>query len=63
MSRLRVHQIDDEGLADGSYALEVSGGVVSLVAAAAPFNPLVTVVGGVPGLVFDDDGQIVYMES
>lgn len=42
--------------------LTVTPGDHQLDVTATPLTPLVTVVGGVPGLVFDADGQIVYTE-
>lgn len=61
--RIPVHQLDDEGRADGDYVVNIAGDDVSLTPLPAfTFNPLVTVVGGVPGLVFDADGLIVYLE-
>lgn len=51
--------------ADG-FVLTTVGGIAAWVAPAAPLTgiPIVCIdENGAPGLVFDDDGQIVYTEG
>lgn len=62
--RLRPHQLDNEGFSDGDYKVVIENGRVTwspLVV--VPDDFLTTVVNGVPSLVWDTDGQLVYVED
>lgn len=62
--RLRVHQIDPEAVADGGYAVQVVGDVVTGLVAVATASkvPLTTVVNGVPDFVWDENDELVHTE-
>jgi hypothetical protein len=63
MSRLRLHQINPGALAEGSYTLKIVGGVVELAAWDGGLDAgVVTVVNGVPMLMFDADSTPVTTE-
>lgn len=50
-------------VAGANVTLDTSvDGVLTVSASGTAGAPVVTVVDGVPGLVFDDDGEIVYTE-
>jgi hypothetical protein len=59
------HRLDPSGVkpstSNGDVLTTASG--VAAWAAPVPPIPLVTVVDGIPGLVFDNDGSIVYLEG
>lgn len=64
MSQPRPHQFSVEGLPDGDYTFTVVDGVGSWGAAGASLSDaVVTVVGGIPMLVFDDDSTLVTTEA
>jgi hypothetical protein len=53
-----LHLVDGTGT---TVTIDTGTGQVSIGAAVRP-EPVVTVVGGVPGLLFDNDGSVVYRE-
>lgn len=68
--RVAPHQIEPLGttgttLPDGTYGISVVDGVVTGYALPTPATrvlPLTTSVNGVPDLVWDNDGSLVYSE-
>lgn len=63
--KVRPHQLAPEGLPDGDYSVHIERGVISWVAveAPAPDDLLTTIIAGVPSLVWDGDGELVYAEA
>lgn len=63
--KIRVHQLDTEGLPDGDYVVEVVDGVATLAEGAADVVavPLTTEINGVPDFVWDNNNNLIFTEA
>lgn len=60
------HRIDPRGVKPSDTNLDILttiGGVAQWAPPAAPPSLLVIVVNGEPGFVFDDNGELIYVEG
>lgn len=62
---IRLHQLDPEAVADGTYGVSVVSGVVDALVeiTTVTYVPLTTTVGGVPEMVWDSNDEIVITEA
>lgn len=65
MSRIRLHDINPEAIADGTYGVTVVAGVITGLAEiqTVTYVPLTTTVGGAPEEVWDGNDEIVLTEA